>query len=129
MPDIGCDRSYWPKCGTQVEVLPTLDLNDLWERFPDQTSVLVAEAIIGDPPHTHMTSGNTIETFIWSVGGDTLILEASLDELIIEYGEDGCRGAPDELRDQIAGLEKVEAAIKVVKDRIRAALETEAKNA
>lgn len=81
---VNFDKSYWPDCGTVVPSIPE-DLNELWEYRADQAAVFVAEAIIQDEPSSHvMLEGGTakVETFLWSVGGDTLTVEEDLSDLI-----------------------------------------------
>lgn len=116
------DRSYWPECGTVIpDVLPT-DLNDLWDKYSDQVTVLVAEAIISDPPRVYF-NGGCVQVYVWSVGGDTLGARHPLSDLINEFANNYyvvCSQAQaDEVLGQIAELEKVEAAIAAAKDRMR----------
>jgi hypothetical protein len=117
------DREFWPESGTNISTSFPTDLNLLWHNYEDQACVFVAEALIADPPSTHITSGVDgleIETFLWEVGGDTLVCSESLDECIVrsarnEYNFVVSQDQADEVLEQIAKLEKTEAAIKEAK--------------
>lgn len=115
------DRSYWPECGTIIPTALPTDLNDLWDRHGDQAEVFVAEALISNAPHAHLSHGQ-VEVFLWSVGGDTLVLYQPFTELIeevaTEYSELRSDAEADDVRDQIAELEKIEAAITAAKIRM-----------
>ena len=69
------EKKHWPKGGTNLAV----DLGDLWDKFEDQASIFVAEALIHDPPHAHIDlEAGEIETFLWTVGNDVVCLREAL---------------------------------------------------
>jgi hypothetical protein len=115
------DRIYWPECGTIIAAALPADLDDLWEYHADQASVFVAEAIIENPPRVFFQGDGRIEIFLWTVGGDTLVLYEPLDQLIADMDfYDGIRSQEqaDDVIAQIATLEKIEAAIATAKNRM-----------
>jgi hypothetical protein len=118
MTSIQYDESYWPGTGTTIDKLPT-DLLDLWDTFPDQAETFVAKALIDASTAgivLHFSSGEpTITDYLWQVGGDTLVREENLVDLLNDINPDT---HPTDLSNQIAGLEKLEVAIIKAKRRI-----------
>jgi hypothetical protein len=125
--EVNHDRSYWPRCGTIVDALPT-DLNDLWGgQNEDQASVFVAEALIASPPRMNFQPDGTVVAYLWSVGGDTLSVETPLAEMITEmdfYDVVRSQAQADDVRERIAVLETIEATIMQAKERMRDQLMT-----
>jgi len=77
------DRSFWPNDAKTL----VFDLNDLWEKFEDQASNFVAEALVDDPPWLsfHFRKGEAvIECTLWFNGGDVLVLRQPISEIINE---------------------------------------------
>ena len=135
---VAFDRSFWPTTGTKIPSKPGegYDLNDLWEDFPDQASIFVAEAILALDPHYMRISLNgaepIVEVGIWSVGGDLLVARRCLSSLI----EEACKtydviygnAQAEDVRQHISNVEKLEAIFAGGKKSLHALLDAWAKN-
>jgi hypothetical protein len=126
---VNFDKSYWPENGTVVPFIPA-DLNDLWDTAEGQAATFVAEALISDPPRSNVDlygDGARIETFLWSIGGDTLTVEESLDELLAEANDfyDIIRSdeQAEDVESVIANLARLEETIKALKGKAEKMLE------
>lgn len=121
MVKIKFDESYWPKCGTMVSQIPH-DLNDLWETHPDQAGVFVAEALINENSAAMVEIDNdgppTIWVPLWSIGGDTLVIEADLCKEIIDAARFSYSRERQPVRSQAQRDEAIEylGKLKKIKD-------------
>jgi hypothetical protein len=117
MTEITFDKEYWPKTGTVISTSLPTDLNDLWEKFEEQASTFVAEALINEVPTSHVDlSTATVETFLWTIGGDVVCLSEKLAPLIEGAASDyhtGVHSAEQagDLLERLAGLAAIQAAI------------------
>lgn len=113
------DKDFWPS-PKEAEVSLKVELSDLWRTHENALSRLVAESLLNEPPHGGLdlyTDPITYEVFLWSVGGDTLVLRESLAKEIIDSGRAlvvHSQGQVEEVEACIKRLGAVETAIKEV---------------
>jgi len=115
--NVTCDRTYWPECGTKVPAIPT-DLQILWDDYPDQASVFVAEALTES---NHLDANfscqdGSIVVYLWSVGGDTLSVRYDLQEeikdTVSDYMDILSEPQAEEVAECVQGLQALEDAVR-----------------
>lgn len=122
------DRDQWPKEGTQISHLPA-DLKDLWDTFPEQAAVFIAEALVNNPPRIGVDLETcSIEIFLWEVGGDVIVLRTDLPteiEFAAElYDTVTSEEQADEARRQIASLDRIAISTEAAKQSILQQIKT-----
>jgi hypothetical protein len=112
---LNCEKEFWPKEGTIVSQLP-IDLAELWEKFENQASVFVAEALMGEDIFSRVDFDTCeIETFLWSVGGDVITKTENICELIEwaarDYNYLCSKEQADDIKTRLLGLDKIQKSI------------------
>lgn len=117
--NVAFDKDFWPDA-KESEISLKVELSDLWNTHEDALSRLVAESLLNEPPHGGVdlyTDPITYEIFLWSIGGDTLVLKESLAKEIIIAGRTfvvRSQAQAEEVEACIKRLGAVETAIKDV---------------
>lgn len=115
------DKSFWPEAKKGISI----DIDDLLTAHAEAFDKFVAESLIDNPPMMVIKLNGDepeIEVFLWDIGGDVVVateqlvplIELSVRDYLTIRGE----GQAEDVRAQLANLNKLETAVKDAKDRL-----------